>query len=62
MIIPDPGESAQSANHDGNIGKNSHNEDGVVTDLHMCEVVDHFVEKPRHSGESATAVDTSKML
>ena len=62
MIISDPRKSAESADHDGNIREDSHNEDCVVTNFHMREVVDHFVEQPCHSRKSASAVDTSKML
>lgn len=62
MIVSDPRECAESANHDSNISENSHDEDCVVADIHMGKVVNHLVEEPSHSSKSTTTVDTSEVL
>lgn len=47
MIIPNPRESAQGANHDGDVGYDADNEDGIVANSHVLEVPDNFEEEPR---------------
>jgi hypothetical protein len=62
MGVPHPWECTEGADHDGQIGYNSHNEDGIVGYIQVAEVVDDLIQKPDDTRERTAAMNTTQML
>jgi hypothetical protein len=59
MIVSHPGECAQSADNNGNVGDCASNEDRVVIEGMVPEVVDDLENEPPNPRQRTTAVNAS---
>ena len=49
MSVSHPWESAERTNHHGDVCDHSHYKDGVVGDIEIPEIHDHFEKQPYYS-------------
>jgi hypothetical protein len=62
VSIAHPGESTERADHDSDVGNDTHDQNCVVGHIDLTEVLDDLVEKPDDTGECAATVDATQML
>lgn len=62
VSVAHPRESTEGANHDSEVGNDTHHQDRVVGHVDLAEVLDNLVEKPDDTGECAATVDATQML
>lgn len=60
--VSDPGEGSESAQHDGYIRNDSHNQNGIMIDIVVSEIVDDLEQEPENPRQGTTAVDSTEML
>lgn len=62
MRVSNPWEGTEGTDSDGKVGDETHDQDGVVSNIEFHEVHHNFVEQPDDTRQSASTMNSSQML